>query len=155
VSAGSFAAMRASDADRAQVQTRLNEAFAEGRLTKEEWDERATALASAASYADLDQLTADLPVPYVHPGRPSAIGQQGTNGLAVAALICGIGQLIVGLPAGIAAIILGHKARRQIRQTGEQGAGLARAGLALGYAGTLAVALVGLLVVALVFAIFR
>lgn len=155
MSAGSFAAMRASDADRAQVQSCLNDAFAEGRLTKEEWDERATALANAASCADLDRLTADLPVRYVRPERPTAIDQQRTNGLAVAALMCGIGQLVVGLPAGIAAIILGHKARRQIRQTGEQGAGLAMAGLALGYAGTLAVVLVALLAVALVLAIFR
>jgi Domain of unknown function (DUF4190) len=35
--------------------------------------------------------------------------------------------------AGIAAIILGHKAQRQIRRTGDDGYGLAKAGLILGY----------------------
>ncbi len=38
-------------------------------------------------------------------------------------------------PAGLAAIILGHRARRQIRETGEQGDGMALAGLVLGYIG--------------------
>jgi len=47
-------------------------------------------------------------------------------------LVCGIGQF--GFPlASIAAIILGHKARRQIRRTGDDGYGLATAGLVLGY----------------------
>jgi Domain of unknown function (DUF4190) len=58
-----------------------------------------------------------------------------TNGLAVAALICGVAQIMAGPLTGIPAIILGHIARSRIRQTGEQGAGLALAGLILGYAG--------------------
>ena len=58
-----------------------------------------------------------------------------TNGLAVAALICGVAQIMTGPLTGIPAIILGHIARSRIRQTGEQGAGLALAGLILGYAG--------------------
>lgn len=58
-----------------------------------------------------------------------------TNGLAIAALVCGVGGFVVGL-SFIPAIICGHLARRQIRQTGEQGAGLALAGLILGYVGT-------------------
>jgi len=58
-----------------------------------------------------------------------------TNGLAIAALVCGIGQILLGLIAGIPAIIMGHIARRQIRQTGEGGAGMAMAGLVLGYLG--------------------
>jgi hypothetical protein len=57
-----------------------------------------------------------------------------TNGLAIAALVCGVGGFVVGL-SFIPAIICGHLARRQIRQTGEQGAGLALAGLILGYVG--------------------
>jgi hypothetical protein len=58
-----------------------------------------------------------------------------TNGLAIAALVCGVGGFVIGL-SFIPAIICGHLARRQIRQTGEQGAGLALAGLILGYVGT-------------------
>lgn len=62
-------------------------------------------------------------------------------------MVCGIGQLLVGLPATIAAIILGHKARRQILKTGEQGGGMAQAGLILGYVGLgLLIALTVLLV---------
>ena len=57
-----------------------------------------------------------------------------TNGLAIAALVCGVGGFFIGLTF-IPAIICGHLARRQIRQTGEQGAGLALAGIILGYVG--------------------
>jgi len=115
-----------------------------------EWDRRATTLAGPVTYADLDRLTADLPRQNAglqpHPaagpyGGQRALAQEHTNGMAVAALACGIGQLLFGLPAGIAAIILGHKARLQIRATGEQGDGLARAGLILGYIGTVGIAL--------------
>ena len=67
MAAGNYGgAMRASDHDRSRVQSVLNDAYAEGRLTHEEWDQRATTLASAATYADLDRLTADLPAR--HPG---------------------------------------------------------------------------------------
>lgn len=70
-----------------------------------------------------------------------------TNGLAIAALACGIGGFFV-FPASFAAVALGHIARHEIRQTGEAGSGLATAGLVLGYIGTvigvlLIVAIVG------------
>src|SRR6266542_6267788 len=58
-------------------------------------------------------------VQYVMPRR--------TNGLAVASLACGIGQLFFWFLAAIPAVVLGHMARRQIRQTGEDGAGMALA----------------------------
>ena len=57
-----------------------------------------------------------------------------TNGLAVASLACGIAQFAFGPLATIPAIVLGHAARHQIKRTGEQGAGLALAGLILGWA---------------------
>lgn len=146
MTAGNYGAMRASDNDRWGVQSRINDAFAEGRLTREEWDQRATALASAATYADLDRLTADLPRPQVPP-LPPVVGQQRTSGLAIASLICGISQFGFPAPTSLAAIFLGHAARRRIRQTGERGDGLALAGLILGYVG-----LVGfLLLVILIF----
>lgn len=72
---------------------------------------------------------------------------QRTNPLAIASLICGIIQF-AGLPAWIVAIVLGHWARRQIRQTGERGDGLAKAGLTLGYIG-LALTVVGIVVLVL------
>ncbi|MFK3985435.1 DUF4190 domain-containing protein [Micromonospora sp. NPDC050397] len=54
-------------------------------------------------------------------GRPA-----GTNVLAILSLVFAF----VFAPAGI---VLGHVARRQIRQSGEQGSGLATAGLVLSY----------------------
>ena len=81
--------------------------------------------------------------PYYGPQPPYPAYQQpyppyppapSTNGLAIAALVCGVGGFVVGL-SFIPAIICGHLARRQIRRTGEQGAGLALAGLILGYVG--------------------
>jgi hypothetical protein len=70
-----------------------------------------------------------------------------TNPLAVAALICGIIQF-AGLifPVAFVAIILGHMARRDIRQTGEDGSGMARAGLILGYVGVALIVVFFLLV---------
>ena len=69
-----------------------------------------------------------------------------TNSVAVVALILGF-----VFPLTLAAIPLGHIARRQIAQTGERGDGLAVAGLVLGYLGLVTVLIaVGVLVVALV-----
>jgi uncharacterized RDD family membrane protein YckC len=60
----------------------------------------------------------------------------GANGFAVAALILGI------LGVSVLAIVFGHIARSQIKNTGQEGAGMALAGLILGYI-SLAVALAG------------
>ena len=57
-----------------------------------------------------------------------------TNALAIASLACGLAQFVIGPLAIIPAIVLGHVARHQIKRTGEQGAGLALAGLILGWA---------------------
>jgi hypothetical protein len=73
-----------------------------------------------------------------------------TNGLAVAALVCGIAAFAVGITC-VPAIICGHLARRQIRRTGEQGDGLALAGLILGYVGVVLFVML-VLVMALVMA---
>jgi hypothetical protein len=70
-----------------------------------------------------------------------------TNGLAIASLVCGVGTFVIGL-SFIPAIICGHIARGQIRRTGEQGGGLALAGLILGYVGgALFIVLVAVLVI--------
>jgi len=55
------AQMRASDADREAAASLLNEAFAEGRLTADEHDQRLGAAYAARSWQQLQQLTADLP----------------------------------------------------------------------------------------------
>jgi hypothetical protein len=56
-----------------------------------------------------------------------------TNGYAIASFACGLGQFVFGPLGTIPAIVFGHMARNQIRRTGEQGAGLALAGLVLGW----------------------
>jgi hypothetical protein len=56
-------ALRVSDADREQICARLREAYAEGRLTAEEFHQRTDRALAARTGADLAPLTADLPAP--------------------------------------------------------------------------------------------
>lgn len=82
-------------------------------------------------------------------GQPYGYAQpRGTNGLAIASLVTSL-VWVCGL-SSIAAVVLGHVARGQIKRTGEQGAGLALAGLIIGYLGIALV--VGYVVVVLVVA---
>lgn len=149
MTAGSYGPMRATDADRENVRTILTNAHAEGRLSWPEFDTRSTALLNAQTYDQLGALTADLPTripavpPQIYQGTPGVGGPGTTNGMAIAALVCGIVQFAgFWLLGTIPAIVFGHVARKQIRQTGEQGAGLALAGMILGYVG-LALSIIG------------
>jgi hypothetical protein len=54
-------AVRASDAERDQAAEILRVAYAEGRLTRDELDERIGAAYAAKTRADLSGLTSDLP----------------------------------------------------------------------------------------------
>jgi Domain of unknown function (DUF1707)/Domain of unknown function (DUF4190) len=136
--AGERRKMRASDADRDHVVQLLNLAYSEGQLSKDEYDARLDSAMSARTFADLDPLVTDLPA-----AQPSLVlPRTGTtvatpvakvNPLAIASLACGLAQFVFGPLATIPAIVLGHVARSQIKRTGEQGAGLALAGLILGW----------------------
>lgn len=53
--------MRASDRDRAVIETVLADAFAEGRLTRAEYDERSDAVLASRTLGELVPLVADLP----------------------------------------------------------------------------------------------
>ncbi len=53
--------IRASDQDRESAAELLSEAYAVGRLNREELDERAAAAYSAKTWGELRDLTADLP----------------------------------------------------------------------------------------------
>ncbi len=53
--------MRASDRDRAVIETVLADAFAEGRLTRAEYDERAEAALASRTLGELVPLVEDLP----------------------------------------------------------------------------------------------
>jgi hypothetical protein len=66
-------AMRASDQDRESAAELLREAYVAGRLSREELDERAAAVYSAATWGELRDLTADLPPPPPRTGLPSDI----------------------------------------------------------------------------------
>ncbi|WP_018335777.1 DUF4190 domain-containing protein [Actinomycetospora chiangmaiensis] len=55
-----------------------------------------------------------------------------TNGLAIASLVLSLLSFVFGITA-IGGVICGHIARRQIRERGEGGDGLALAGLIIGY----------------------
>lgn len=62
--------VRIGDDDREAAVRALGEQYAEGRLTKEEFDERSDAAWSARTHEDLAPLFADLPVR--RPAQPAA-----------------------------------------------------------------------------------
>jgi hypothetical protein len=152
----------ASTADRERAVDVLKAGFAEGRLTKDEYDVRVSQAYAARTYAELAVVTADLPgggqmaAPYAQPYAqpypppympPYAPVRRPTNSLAVASLICAVFQPFFGLTT-IPAIVLGYAARGQIRRSGEGGDGLATAGLVLGWIGAAVVMLVLIVVAA-------
>jgi hypothetical protein len=133
---GERAKIRAADADRDRVAAILGVAFSEGRLSRDEYDARLEAAFSSRTYAELDRVVTDLPVQPAKTGPARAAGMAPvarTNGYAIASLACGLGQFALGPLATIPAIVFGHLAMSRIRRTGEQGAGLAIAGLVLGW----------------------
>jgi len=56
-----YSTIRASDADREQVVAILRDAYAAGRLTLAEFDERTTAALTGRTWGALGELTKDLP----------------------------------------------------------------------------------------------
>jgi len=69
--------LRASDADRDQVATLLSAAYAEGRLSREEHDERIDQLMAAKTFDDLLPITQDLVI--VGPPAPVATPQSSSR----------------------------------------------------------------------------
>ena len=125
--------IRSSAADREYAIDVLKTAFADGRLTKEECEQRIGMALRPLTYAEVAELTADLPagVPgLLHqppPGYLPASAPRPVNRMAVASLICAV---LPGLP--VVAILLGLIAHGQIQERGERGAGLATAGILIG-----------------------
>jgi DUF1707 SHOCT-like domain/Domain of unknown function (DUF4190) len=127
--------MRAASADRERAVDVLKAGFTEGRLTQDEYNERMGRAYAARTYGELAALTADLPAGAMPAVWPMPVYQPpaSTNSLARASLVLGIAEFFtMGLTA-IPAIICGHMAKREMRQTGQRGDGLATSGLVLGY----------------------
>lgn len=140
--------MLAGDADRDRAVNVLKDAFTEGRLTQDEYEERIGRAYQARTYGELDLLTGDIPhpVPAFGPPVPATFLPYAqpvpkTNSYAIGSLACGIAGLMLALPA-VPAVVLGHMARKQIKRTGEQGEGMAVAGLVMGYVVCAAMAIV-------------
>jgi hypothetical protein len=86
------------------------------------------------------------PVAPAAPGYPPGVAPYGmpvapaakNNSNAILALVLGIGSLVLGLSCGIGflagpfAVVIGQRARREVSRTGEQGDGLALAGVITG-----------------------
>jgi hypothetical protein len=112
--------VRASDAEREQAAELLRAAYTDGRLTRDELDERLAAGYAAKTRADLRSLTSDLPgaaaAVVTGDGPPPAglpvLGQEPGAGMRPdwCLLLC---LLVAFPPAGIAYWIL--TARRQAR----------------------------------------
>ena len=132
---GMNSAMRAASADRERAVDVLKAGFTEGRLTQEEYNDRMGRAYAARTYGELMALTADLPAGAMPAVWPMAVYQPPvtTNSLARASLVLGVAEFFtMGLTA-IPAIICGHMAKHEMRQTGQRGDGLATSGLVLGY----------------------
>jgi Domain of unknown function (DUF1707)/Domain of unknown function (DUF4190) len=132
---GMNSAMRAASADRERAVDVLKAGFTEGRLTQDEYNDRMGRAYAARTYGELMALTADLPAGAMPAVWPVQVYQPpaSTNALARAALVLGVAEFFtMGLTA-IPAIICGHMAKREMRQTGQRGDGLATSGLVLGY----------------------
>ena len=132
-----YTSMRASSADRERAVDVLKAGFAEGRLTQDEYNDRMGRAYAARTYGDLAMLTADLPAgagPL--PAWPVPAYQPppgGTNSMAIASMVLGVAEFFTAGLTAIPAVVCGHIARRQMKETAQRGDGLATSGLVLGY----------------------
>ncbi|MEV0218700.1 DUF1707 and DUF4190 domain-containing protein [Streptomyces sp. NPDC050704] len=136
----------AAHADRERAVDVLRAGFGEGRLQQEEFEKRVAKAYQARTVGELTLLVADLPQGPAPVQQGPALTQSAmvprtfmavpppeTNGKAIGSMVCGVlCSMTFGL-TGIPAVVLGHKARTEIRRTGEQGDGFAIAGLILGW----------------------
>ena len=99
---------RASDTDRDAAAGLLNVAFAEGRLTGDEHQQRLSAAYAARTWQQLRQLTADLPAPLgaAAPAAPAVVTVPDLCLLCVLLIVCP--------PAGIAWWLLSRRRRRPV-----------------------------------------
>jgi hypothetical protein len=139
--------IRASDADRDRVTARLQEHFAAGRLTRDELDERITAVLHAKTFGELRPPLADLPEPVPAPraalaqraGRPWP-ARRHHHGLAPLFLLLLVAAVVLS-PAGwvalaffkvvlifwlvlmLAGVLVAGRIRRRLRRDWQAGYG--------------------------------
>jgi Domain of unknown function (DUF1707) len=92
---GYYDNMRVSDAERAEVADLLGRHYSDGRLDKQEFDERVARAMSAKTRGDLDGLFDDLPEPDSAAGtagRDRSDGSGGPGGLPGRAGSYGVGR---------------------------------------------------------------
>src|SRR6266511_932344 len=89
-------------------------------------------------------------------GAPVTGGPTHTNGMSIAAMVVSLvgaaGLICYGFGGllGIVGAILGHVARKQIRERGEGGDGMALAGIIVGWIATALAVIIGTLIIVLV-----
>jgi hypothetical protein len=101
--------------------------------------------------------TSTVPPAPMGPTYAPAAGAR-TNTLAIVSLVAGIGSFfghivpgLGGFTIALIAVITGYMARKQIRETGEKGMGIATAGMIIGAAH---LALIVLLIIGVLFLVF-
>ena len=109
-------AVRASDADRERVAAALQAAFAEGRLTMPELEERLTAAYAAETDAELPPLMHDLRASAAQPGDWAGAAPTSTRDVGIIAGFQRTGRWMVGRTfRGLAVISNGEIDLRQAR----------------------------------------
>ena len=93
--------LRASHADREQVIGTLKTAFVQGRLTEDELDTRVDQVYASRTYAELAEITADLPIELTgaQPPRDPWRATKVAWGLVYALILPGL-MTLVALPGG-------------------------------------------------------
>lgn len=97
--------IRVSDAERAEVADRLGKHYGDGRLDKEEFDERVARAMTAKTRADLNGLFADLP-DLGDPASGGGSGPRGRGGVARPAYGQRVGRRSRGRSHPVLALVL-------------------------------------------------
>src|SRR5437773_3145186 len=105
------------------------------------------------------QTAPSTAVPHMPGLQPQGVGVAGqTNTLAIVSLAAGVGSFFAhiipgvgGFTVALVAVVTGYMARNQIKQTGEQGMGMATAGMIIGIVHLGALIVLGLVLLILIF----
>jgi hypothetical protein len=105
--AGELGQLRSSHADREQAVDVLKAAFVHGRLSKDEFDLRVGQVLVSQTYADLDAVTADIPVGVTSAQPPAEHGREPGRVLSFKTA-ARVGAVGAGPSMASAAVVLVH-----------------------------------------------